>query len=354
MRRAVDDPSRGLDAVDARHVHVHQHDVGLEPCRPARRPRRRSPPRPTTSRSRAVASSDRRPERNDGVIVGDEDADRSPSGRGAASCRSCRRRPVERQPREDARATARPAARPASSPPSSSAPASRIDSRPVPADERGRVARAVVGRPRSRAPARRRAAPGRRGRRVAHGVGHRLDGDPVGGDLDRRRQLGQRRRRARDEIADRRVARRRPRAAAPAGRSRPRARPRRSPVAAARRPAAGRRRAPTPTSAAAPPAARRAAAGSSSSVAAAPRPASRSPRARAQPVVEVAAQPAPLLLARSTSRSRDRTRSSRSRIAPTAVPAWRPRSSSSASSSSRKPSRRRARPAPAARRSPRR
>ena len=78
----------------------------------------------------------------------------------------------------------------ATSPPTSAA-RSRIDSRPVPA-------RGASGTPRPSSvtstvswlpacePDPARARPG-----VADGVGHRLDGDPVRGDLDRRRQLGQ-------------------------------------------------------------------------------------------------------------------------------------------------------------------
>ena len=224
-----------------------------------------------------------------------------------------------------------------SSPPSSAARA-LIDSRPVPGTKPVGLPRpsSVTSIARSGACLDQDAAGPRLG--VPHRIRHRLDRDPVGGNLDRGRQLGQRRGLAVDRdprrrlaaaplepprlLVDRRdqaelVERRRSKAvdeAADVGE-------RDLHLARSARPAAGAPRRDRSRSSRRTP--RRAC---RSRRATDPSPSWRSRRSRR----------------RSSSRartrcSRERTRSSRSRIACTAAPAWRPRSSSRPSSSLRKP-----------------
>ena len=58
-----DDRARRLDAVHDRHLHVHEHDVGVEAARQLHRLARRRRPRPTTSMSASVSRMRRSPER---------------------------------------------------------------------------------------------------------------------------------------------------------------------------------------------------------------------------------------------------------------------------------------------------
>ncbi len=161
---------------------------------------------PASSMSGAVPSSDRRPDRNEAWSSATRTRMRSPPG---CRCHVLLAH-VAAGPASGSRARTRvppPACGSTrSSPPSSSARAD-IDSMPVPATNAGRVAGAVVRHLDLEHPAGgdAHAAGPRVG--VAHGVRHRLDRDPVRGDLDRGRQVGERRGRAGDRDPDRRIAR---------------------------------------------------------------------------------------------------------------------------------------------------
>ena len=184
MRVGIDDPARRLHAVDARQVDVHQHDVGLQRAdRVDRRLAGRDLARHGHARRGREEVHEACAERR--VVVGDEDSNRVAAGRlghaGAARPRGSR---ASTRVPPSGRASI------ATSPPTSAA-RSRMDSSPVP----GRAS-AATPRPSSSTsisssePASTRTrqleAPG-----VADRVRHRLDGDPVGGDLDGGRQVRQ-------------------------------------------------------------------------------------------------------------------------------------------------------------------
>ena len=183
VRRRVDDPARGLDAVEPGHVDVHQHDVRVPGRdRGDRLLARRGLARPGRCRPRSPAAA-ARPARNAAWSSATRTRIRSARLAHGAAARPSGRRARTRVPPSGRRSTA-------TSPPTSAA-RSCIDSRPVP--RRGDVGQAAavvgdldrqlaVGAQRDAA----RARPG-----VADGVGHGLDRDPVGRDLDGRGQLGQ-------------------------------------------------------------------------------------------------------------------------------------------------------------------
>ena len=95
-----DDPARGLDAVDPRHAHVHEHDVRIAARRPAARPRRRRRPRPR----RRGRPATRAP-------CGSPSAAAAGRRRGGRSSSRGRPTRVDREPRVDAPAAGRRRAR---------------------------------------------------------------------------------------------------------------------------------------------------------------------------------------------------------------------------------------------------
>ena len=190
MRARVDDPAGRGDAVEARHVEVHQHHVRLERERLGHRlvarlgladerqapPASRAAPRgPTGIRRgrRRPGSGSARPSR----LGRPRCKDQAAAGRRPA----CRRRAGAR------RGTPRRARRPARASTASPTPARAARGKPTAVvldDDRQVVAAGEAER------AARRAS-------VADGVGHRLGADPVRGDLDRGGQVGQTARRPR-------------------------------------------------------------------------------------------------------------------------------------------------------------